>query len=242
MCVFLSLRMNKAQIKKQFDLKDLEGEYFGPKYIQSAFEFKTWPVVASEKPNLLESMNWGLIPSWVRSELEAIKLRSKTVNARIETASEKPSFKQAVKQKRCLVLVDGFYEFRELNKKKYPYFIKLKEQSAFAMAGLYAEWANPSSGEIIRSFSILTTEANSLMQKIHNRKKRMPVILPSGDETSWLDFSLNTQSLKSSYPSESMEAWTVSRLLTDRSQDKNIPEVQVFHEYPEIVFADGLNI
>lgn len=242
MCVFLSLRMNKAQIKKQFDLKDVEGEYFGPNYIQSAFEFKAWPVVASEKPDSLLFMNWGLIPNWVKDEQAALKFRSSTVNARIETVSEKPSFRQSIRKKRCLIIADGFYEFRELNKKKYPYFIRVKQTSAFAMAGLYDEWANPSSGEIIQSFAILTTEANSLMEKIHNRKKRMPVIIPSGEEKHWLNFSLNPNQLKAAFPVERMEAWTVSRLLTDRSQERNVPGVQDFHEYPELTLANGLNI
>lgn len=242
MCVFLSLRMNKARIRKQFDLRGVEGEYISPNYVQSAFEFKSWPVVSSEQPDSLLSMNWGLIPNWIKDEQSANNIRSKTVNARIETAAEKPSFRQSVRKKRCLILTDGFFEFRELNKKKYPYFIQLKRSSAFAMAGLFDEWINPVSGEIIQSFAILTTEANSLMIKVHNRKKRMPVIIPPGTEKYWLDFSLSTDSLMPPFPSEMMEAWTVSSLLTDRSKEKNIPVVQEFYEYPELTMADGLNI
>lgn len=242
MCVFLSLRLNKAQIKKQFDLRGVEEELFGPNFVQSAFEFQTWPVIACDQPKTLQLMNWGLIPRWVKEEANALKIRSNTVNARVETAHEKPSFRESLKKRRCLILADGFYEFRELSKAKYPYFIQLKGARAFALAGLYDEWANPVTGELLRTFALLTTEANSLMQKIHNRKKRMPVILPAGSENSWLDFTLKATEVANPFPDEKMEAWTVSRILTSRTEERNVPEACKPFDYPELVLADGLNI
>lgn len=242
MCVFLSLSMHKAQIKKQYDLKDISEDLFAATYVQSAFEFKSWPVISGQDQSSLSLMNWGLIPRWVKDEKTALKLRTQTVNARIETVEEKPSFRQAVARNRCLVIADGFFEFREVNKQKYPYFIRLKGQEVFSMAGIFDEWAHPGTGEIVHSFSILTTSANPLMERIHNRKKRMPVILTKEDEKAWLDFSTPANSFEHPFPSEQMEAWTVSRLLTSRTEDRNVMEVLDKVHYPELVMADGLNI
>jgi putative SOS response-associated peptidase YedK len=242
MCVFLSLRMNKAQIKKQYDLSFVDDEYFGPKFVQSAFEFNPWPVIPSGQADQLVMMNWGLIPHWVKDEESARQIRTKTVNSRIETAKEKPSFRKPVKEKRCLVLADGFFEFRELNGQKYPYFIRIKDRDVFTLAGLYDEWINSTSGEIIRSFSILTTEANELMAKVHNRKKRMPVILNREDEHKWIDFSIEPDQIREPYPAAGMDAWTVQRLLTSRSAERGTPAVSERFTYPEVEMADIMNI
>lgn len=242
MCVFLSLRMNKAQIKKQYDVTDVAGEFFGPIFVQSAFDHPLWPVMTGDKPGELQLFSWGLIPSWVKDEQAAMKIRTSTVNARIETVQEKPSFRSAVRKSRCLIPADGFYEFRELNKKKYPYFITLKGEEPFFMAGLYESWTNRETGEVVQTFSILTTEANELMGKIHNRKLRMPVILASGMAGQWLDLSRIPDDFSVPFPSAGMQAWTVSRRLVSRSEERNAPESVVPHLYPEVQMADQLNI
>ncbi len=153
MCVFLTLRMNKAQVKKQYDTKGVDDSYFGPVYVQSAFTYPAWPVITSNQPDHISMLKWGLIPHWVRDETTALKIRNSTVNARIETVHEKQSFRMPVRSRRCLVLVDGFFEFREVNKQKYPYFIQLKEGRPFAMAGIYDQWTNQSTGEILNPFN-----------------------------------------------------------------------------------------
>ena len=242
MCVFLTLRLNKAQVKKQYDTRGIDDSFFGPVYVQSAFSYKAWPVITSEKTDRVSMLNWGLIPRWVKDESTAGKIRSSTINARIETIHEKPSFRQAAKSQRCLVLADGFFEFREVNKQKYPYFIQLKNGEPFSMAGLYDNWTNRNSGEILSTFSILTTEANPLMEKIHSRKKRMPVIIPAGQEKDWIGFNIHQDSLSQAYPQENLEAWTVSRLITSRDQSPNVPQVISPFPYPELQMLDELNI
>jgi len=234
--------MNKAQIKKQYDLSNVDEEYFGPKYVQSAFEFKTWPVIPSDRSGQLILMKWGLIPHWVKSVEAAKKIQSKTVNARIETLDEKPSFRNSLNERRCLVLADGFYEFRELNGKKHPYFITLKDREIFSLAGLFDEWINPDSGELTQSFTVITTEANGLMEKIHNRKKRMPVILNPEEEKKWLSLDTNANDFIRPFPEEQMQAWTVSNRLTSRTLERNVPEVIDAFVYPEIQMADLMNI
>jgi len=242
MCVFLSIKIDKAQIKKIFDISHVDEEFFGPVYVQSAFEFGKWPVITSEQPDHLQMMNWGLIPHWIKDEDSAAKIRANTVNARIETVTEKPSFRQAVSSTRCIVVADGFYEFREVNKTKYPYHIQVRGGDAFPMAGIYDKWMNHETGELISSFSIITTTANELMTKIHNRKKRMPVILSKELGIAWLNKEIEPAEIASPFPSDKLEAWTVSRLLTNRSENKNVPEVYSKFEYPELGLIDSFNL
>lgn len=236
MCVFLSLRADKANLVKRFDSTFVEEESFGPKYVQNAFEFPKWPVISAEKPQEIHLMNWGLIPSWIKDLESGMKFRMNTVNARAETIFKKPAFRRAAANKHCLVLADGFFEFREFDGKKYPYYIRVCGGWPFSMAGLYEYWTHPGTGEIIPGFSIITTVANPLMEIIHNRKKRMPVILSENQECDWLKPGNEFSGLLKPYPEEDMEAWPVSRKISDRGGDKNSAEVLVPFDYPELSF------
>ncbi len=240
MCVFLTLRLNKSQIKKKYSLGGVDEEDFGPVFFQSAFNFSPWPVISCERPGQLSMMNWGLIPHWVNDEKMALNIRKSTVNARIETVSEKPSFREPLRSSRCLILADGFYEFREVNKNKYPYFIQLRGGVPFTMAGVFDHWLNARTGKIISGFSILTTEANPLMEKIHNRKKRMPVILQADKQEAWIEFKLDPIDLSLGFPEDKMEAWPVSKLITARDKMKNVSEAIIPYNYPELQLFDSL--
>ena len=135
-------------------------------------------VISNEDPAALSFYRWGLIPFWAKEA----SIGNKLINARAETVREKPSFRQAFRSRRCLVLSDGFFEWRKMGEKT-PYRICLRDEAPFAMAGIWDSWKNPS-GEMIRSFSIITTEANSLVGELHDR---MPVILNRADEKKWLN-------------------------------------------------------
>ncbi len=239
MCVFLSMRADKSNLQKRFDATLVEEEFFGHKYVQSAFEFPSWPIISSEKPDRIGLMQWGLIPHWVKDSAAAAQIRSRTVNARSETIMEKPAFRLAAAKNHCLVLADGFFEYREMNGKKFPYYIRIHEGRLFAMAGLYDTWADRSTGEVINTFSIITTEANSLMEMVHNVRKRMPVILAPADERAWLSKMKDFQELLRPYPAEQMEAWPVSRFLTSRDPKRNTPEVLEKVDYPDLSDPDG---
>lgn len=234
MCVFLSLLADKANLVKRFDSTFVEEEYFGPKYFQSAFEFPKWPVIGAEKPREIQMMTWGLIPSWIKDQESAKKFRVSTVNARAETIYEQPAFRRAARDKHCLVLADGFFEFREHNGKKYPYYIRVRDGRPFALAGLYEYWTHPGTGETIPGFSIITTVANPLMEIIHNRKKRMPVILSEDQERDWLKPGELFRELLKPYPDEKMEAWPVSRRISERGSGKNVAELLDHVDYPEL--------
>ena len=163
------------------------------------------PILSNEQPSTWQFFRWGLIPHWAKSAAVGAKM----INARIESVLEKPAFRQAIRQRRCLVPLDGFYEWQTQGSQKRPYRIGLKNGELFSVAGIWEKWQNPQ-GHTIHSFSLLTQPPNSLLAPIHNR---MPAILHPEQERLWLDRSLSTESalqLISPYPSELMHAYPVS--------------------------------
>jgi putative SOS response-associated peptidase YedK len=156
----------------------------------------------------LELLRWGLIPSWADDP----GIGSRMINARSETAPEKPSFRRAFRERRCLIPADGFYEWQRTNGAKQPYYIRMKEERPFALAGLWESWRD-GSGPEIRSCTILTTKPNALTAEIHDR---MPVILPPGSYDAWLDPEAERDELYgllAPYPEDEMEAYPVSRFV-----------------------------
>ena len=150
----------------------------------NGFDFPFLPVIEDENPHIITNYNWGLIPSWANDD----KIRAVTLNAKVETLEEKASFKEVINN-RCLVIANAFYEWRWLDakgKNKIKYEIGHENEDLFAFAGIYSKWFNSNTGNIVNTFSIVTTEANPLMAEIHNIKKRMPIILKKEDEQRWL--------------------------------------------------------
>ena len=151
-------------------------------------------------------LRWGLIPSWAKDPAIGMKL----INARAETVAEKPSFRKSFRQRRCLVLADGFYEWKKNGRVKQPFYIRMQDERPFAFAGLWDHWTS-SDGQVIESCALLTTEPNTLMSPIH---QRMPVILLPTAYDEWLDPELKDPKrlapLLQAYPSEEMVANPVS--------------------------------
>ena len=156
-------------------------------------------VVHDDRKRLV-AFRWGLIPSWADDPA----IGNRMFNARAETLAEKPSFKQAFKNRRCLIPVDGFYEWQKLERGKRPLCFSLKSGRPFGLAGLYETWVSPAKG-CIHTCTIITTDANDLIRPIHDR---MPVILPREKEAAWLDpHNGNLAALSSllkPYPSDEM--------------------------------------
>ncbi len=197
MCYTIEINLTRGELEKRFGSKfNTKDEFVKGRKI-SAFSLPKVPVISSENPDDIDLMIWGLIPSWTKDEESAQSIRIKTFNAKAETLNEKPSYKNSFKSKRCMVLVNGFYEWQHVGKEKIPYFITLKNQKVFALAGLYDNWLNKNTGEMFNTFSIITTPANPMMEIIHNTKKRMPAILPPLSEKDWLNMSVNSSELNS---------------------------------------------
>ncbi len=171
--------------------------------------------VIRDGENRIEHLRWGLIPFWAKDPAVGNRL----INARAETVAEKPSFRSAFAKRRCLVVADGFYEWRPEGKRKVPVYIFLKSKKPFGFAGLYESWKDPG-GREIRTCTIITTEANDLVRPIHDR---MPVILPEGVGDRWLDPSEGSrerlQAILTSYPAGEMAAFDVTSTVNSAAHD-----------------------
>lgn len=184
MCFFSRLTLSVSELKNRFQADfDPETSYL-PALEFNGFAHPKTPVIANNRPDRFQLFEWGLLPSWAKDK----SFQNNTLNARLETLHEKPSFK-SVLTNRCLIPANGFYEWQWLDaqgKHKQKYLITIEDEEAFAFAGLWSAWTDRSSGEILETYTIITRPANELMAKIHNSKLRMPWILPRMDETDWL--------------------------------------------------------
>jgi putative SOS response-associated peptidase YedK len=209
-------------------------------YVASGFSHPEFSVITANSVEPIQQMYWGLIPAWVKSEAQAKEMQDFTLNAKSETVFEKPSFR-SIGTKRCLLPATGFFEWRTVGKNKYPYYIHLKNDSPFCFGCLYDEWVNTDTGEIIKGFSVLTQAANPLMAKIHNTKYRMPFIVPPAKMDSWIDPEISKEQIQDLFkPLDEvhMEAYTISKRITSRKDNPNVPEVSEPFEYPELALLD----
>lgn len=193
MCYTIEKNLTREQLEKRFGTKFKPNRPYSPGKRVSAFALPELPLICAHESHMIDVQQWGLIPFWIKNMDDAISIRTKTFNARVETLAQKPSFRHTVKKQRCLVLSNGFYEWQHIEKNKIPYLIHLREDIAMPMAGLHDSWTNKETGEVLTTFTIITTVANSLMEKIHNTKKRMPVILQGDAEKAWIDPSLSPE-------------------------------------------------
>lgn len=183
MCYYYSIG-DLIELAKWYGAKYTQLTLFDSDNLMNGFSHPKMPVITSDFRETLSPMSWGLIPSWAKYDIN--KLRKSTLNARAETIFEKPSFKKSIIGKRCLVPASYFVEWQHKGSEKFPYKISVKDVPFFSFGGIYDEWNDFSTGELIQSFSIITTEANPLMAEIHNSKKRMPLILSRENEKKWL--------------------------------------------------------
>jgi putative SOS response-associated peptidase YedK len=234
MCFTVAIHATREEIESRFKARFSAGDEFTPGYYFSAFTLPLMPVITGQEENRINLFRWGLIPSWVRDSTSADSIRTKTFNAKAETLTEKPSFRNAVKSKRCLVISRGFFEWQSRQNEKIPYFIRLKGEEPFAFAGLYDNWHDPETGEIQNTFTIITTTASPLLARIHNTRKRMPVILPKEVERDWIDPDRQLdKALELLVPVNDTElsAHTVSKLVSKQGVDKNIPDIIKPYDY-----------
>ncbi|MDO1451173.1 SOS response-associated peptidase [Rhodocytophaga aerolata] len=215
MCGRYTLAKKPEVIAQRFDAS-LEKDTFRETF--NAAPTQVLPVISNNNPETIRYFKWGLIPFWAKDA----SIGNKMINARAETLKEKPAFRKSLQQKRCLVIADGFYEWKKEGKTKQPFRITLKDNGLFAFAGLWDEWKDDK-GNKVQSFTIITTDPNELMAPIHNR---MPVILPPAQEKHWLSNDLNpdeAMDLLVPYNAADMEAYPVSTLVN--SPANNIKEL-----------------
>jgi len=206
----VSKLMNRFKVVVGNDLLTL------PKRYNIAPSQKAPVIIYHQEENHLDLFKWGLIPSWAKDP----SIGNRMINARAESVAEKPSFRKPFKRSRCLVPADGFYEWKvdPTEKGKIPYRIVLKSREPFAFAGLWEIWIDPKEKEV-KTFTIITTEANKVLKPIHDR---MPAILKPENEEAWLNPDTNTDKLKAmlgSYPEKEMEAYLVSKMVNSPKND-----------------------
>ena len=216
-----------------------------PIYHASGFSHPELLIYTDETPDYPNVATWGLVPHWVRDEAQLKKLWNNTLNARGETIFEKPSFRDAAEHRRCLVYIDGFYEHHHFNGKTYPFYIHRKDNEPMALAGLWNQWVDPATGGRMNTFTIVTTEGNPLMGKIHNNPKlngpRMPLILPEALEDQWLEpihddlDRAKIQELIQGYPEDQLEAYTTNKL-RGKEYKGNVEDISDCVEYEDLEF------
>ncbi|QJW90440.1 SOS response-associated peptidase [Spirosoma taeanense] len=244
MCYHKSLDVSAPELEVRYAAALPPTANFQPIYHANAYQFPAWPIVTRQEPGKLQLIQWGLIPRWAKTADDAADIRTKTINARAETIYDKPSYRTAAqKGQRCLIPVTGFYEWHTKGSKKFPFYITAKDQKIMSIAGLWDEWPDPETGELVRTYTLLTTEANPLLAAIHNTKKRMPCVLthlPDGAdaEQAWLHDDLTEADalalLMQPYPAERMHSYSISKRITSRTEPSDVPEVMEPATYPEL--------
>lgn len=212
MCGRYTLTRSIREVEERFNVAEAAQTSLEPRY--NVAPGQDLPVVTRHSPNQLEVMRWGLVPSWAKDT----KIGYQMINARAEGIEAKPAFRKPFRSQRCIVPSTGFYEWQKVNsRQKIPYFFTLKhtasENPLFGFAGLY-DIHFDEAGNKLKTYTIITTEANELVGQIHDR---MPVILKPEDEAIWLDADLHDPepllALLRPYPADLMQTYTVSTLV-----------------------------
>lgn len=225
-----------AELERKLALLKGESEAH---YHVNAFSHPKLLVFTNSDPYTPKLFTWGLIPPWVKSRDEALSIWNHTLNARAETLFEKPSFRHAAHQRRCLIVVDAFYEHHHLKNKTYPFRIRFKNHEPLTFAGIWEEWIDPETGELFETTTLVTTQGNALMARIHNNPKadgpRMPVILPMHKQDDWLknDSEENLKQLLIPFSDEALEAYTVRRL-RGKEYIGDVEAITEEFKYPEL--------
>lgn len=210
MCGRFTSKAKPEQIKKEFNVAGIDDSIkFEPRFNIAPSQMISVVVERGGEERIVAPLKWGLVPSWAKDA----GIGSRMINARAETLTEKPSFREAFRRRRCIIPATGFYEWqRRAAGAKQPFYFYLKSKEAFGFAGLWEEWIDKQSGETLETCTIITTEANKVLEPVHDR---MPVILQTGDYDRWLDAKetdfAKLQKLLSPYPVSEMASHTVSR-------------------------------
>jgi putative SOS response-associated peptidase YedK len=213
MCGRFTLTVDGDSLEKHYDLQDT-GVHIMPRYNICPGE-EILLIRQTDNHRQLARGRWGLVPGWAKEP----GIGSRLINARAETVAEKPSFRAAFRQRRCLIPADGFYEWQASGNGKQPFWMGFEDRRLFSFAGLWEQWTDKHSGEYIESCTIITTEANAPIRKVHHR---MPVIIDPTDYDIWLEpcvDSTNLQRLFTAHDSTDMTLYPVSKVVNRAGYD-----------------------
>jgi putative SOS response-associated peptidase YedK len=235
MCFTIEIHLSRKAIEKRFSVDTSALFDFDFHYFYKAFSNPLIPVIDQHEPDKVKLSQWGLIPSWVADRDRAEKIRKGTYNARSESLAEKPSFRGPLQKGRCLVIAHGFFEWQLVNGVRVPWYIRLKNNAPFVFAGLCDQWKDPETGSVLHTFTIITTAANPMLEKIHNTKKRMPVILRPDDERDWITgdpSGKDAQQLLLPLDEKELHAHTVSPVISAQNAVPDDPVLIEPYNFP----------
>lgn len=229
MCFTVNVNIIKEELGKRYNKTFPDIEQYRPSYYYHAFSLPLIPVVTSGD---IAMMQWGLIPSWASDIKQAGEIRRNTFNARSESVMEKPAFSESYVSRRCIVPVTGFYEWQHQGSQKIPWYIYRPDHSIISLGGIWNEWRDTGSNSVLKTFSIITTEANRRLAEIHNSARRMPLVLADTDVEKWLSGDEATaREIMRPAPEEFMAAHTIGPLIGSKTADKNTPEIIRPYQY-----------
>ena len=223
MCGRASLTKTEKELEKRFNAtfyrEDIER--YNPLPNFNVAPTNKLPVITNQDPDHFRPFQWGLVPFWAKDA----KIGYKMINARIETLSSKPAFRQAFHKRRCIIPFDGFYEWQKKDGTKQPFFIHRKDGEAFAIAGLWEHWKDPETERTLYTFTLITQDPSPAISKLHDR---MPAMLLPEEEHLWIDDEVPAEeALKviQPYPDELLEIYPVSTKVNNvRNNDASLLE------------------
>lgn len=228
----------RTELKEIFDYSVITEQWKSHYDYLNGYTYAQLPILRAEDPSAIAAYNWGLVAKWAKDKQQADMLRKGCLNAKSEDIWETASYRDIIQEQRCLIIIDGFYEFQHINKtEKIPYFIKLKNQNAFACGGVYESWQDPTSGEIRNTCSIITTPANPLMAKIHNTKFRMPFIMTKKTMMEWINPRLERKEineLMQPLNEDLMEGYTIKKFNPQNQELNNKPAIKLPFQYAQL--------
>ena len=235
MCYNSEQKQTVQQMERSFRRSVREPEKYQEQYHSNGFSHKDFAVIANiNGDDAIHLLSWGIIPFFIKTLSDAKKLRNSTLNAKSETIFDLPSFKTSITTKRCVIPLTAFFESRDIDGVKYPYYIYPRNSDYFMVGGIYSSWKDKVSGEILNTFSIITTPSNQMMSQIHNLKQRMPLILKERDIESWIDPTLPKQSiieLMQPYADDQMAAYTVSKDVNSSKVNSDMADISTRIDY-----------
>jgi putative SOS response-associated peptidase YedK len=228
MCYNIAARQRTEELGKKYGIKP-DVELDAHKYYHvSGYTHPMLPVLVWRSGKRFELMYWGFIPSWTKGEEKAKEFSNMTLNAKAETIFEKPMYMKSIAKNRCILPVDGYYQWKDVGKMKYPHYIFPKDKGIFSLGCIYDTWISEATGEVVNSFSIITTEANEVMAMI-NSGKRMPLILDDEGWQRWINpksTKKEIQSLLKPSPNEILSYHTISHTISHPNMNTNYPDIQ----------------
>lgn len=219
MCGRFTNKAKAEEIEKEFGVKRTSesAAVFEPRYNIAPSQMISVVLDRGAGERIVKVFKWGLVPSWAKDS----EIGNRMINARAETLAEKPSFREAFRRRRCIIPTTGFFEWEKKSSgAKQPFYFYLKNKDVFGFAGLWEQWLDKTSGDLLETCTIITTEANQVLEPVHDR---MPVILKPEDYDQWLDSKQGDanelQKLLIPYPAAEMDSHAVSRAVNNPAAD-----------------------